>query len=235
MTVISRAARKSSRLQTRLLTTRSSPLTINGAVWVNNNYEWSCWFDLLWKFIWTFKRFLHTLVIVHFQWIQHLLLPLLEKLKNWQCFVVNAALNWPPIPSSWFVIIFRRYLFKSPGYLRLIVFTCCLGCSSRHSASALERLPLVIAFLIRLLLRRRTEQEENQQTNSRVKENMEGKTTGCIHTWKKSEDSSSDCFEESKVRLCSIINLRRLVLISISDKIQTINWCKHFWIRLKPH
>lgn len=51
-------------------------------VWVNNNYKWSCWFDLLWKFIWTFKQFLHTLVIVHFHWIQHLLLPLLEKLKN---------------------------------------------------------------------------------------------------------------------------------------------------------
>lgn len=24
-------------------------------VWVNNNYEWSCWFDLLWTFIWSIK------------------------------------------------------------------------------------------------------------------------------------------------------------------------------------
>lgn len=60
-------------------------------VWVNNNYEWSCWFDLLWKFIWTFKQFLHTLVIVHFQWIQHLLLPLLEKLKKLTVFCCQCS------------------------------------------------------------------------------------------------------------------------------------------------
>lgn len=130
-------------------------------VWVNNNYEWSCWFDLLWKFIWTIKWLLRTPVIVHFQWIQQPSLPLLEKLKNEQCFVVSAALNRPSIPSSWFVMIVWSYLFK--GWLHLIVVTCCLGfeCSSRRSASALERLPLVTAFLIRLLLRRRTEEEEN--------------------------------------------------------------------------
>lgn len=26
-------------------------------VWVNNNYEWRCRYGLLWRFIWTFKRY----------------------------------------------------------------------------------------------------------------------------------------------------------------------------------
>lgn len=123
-------------------------------VWVNNNYEWSCWYDLLRRFIWTFKR--HSALTLSF-WLHHLSLPLLEKLKNKQHFVVSAAPKRPPIPSSRFVMIVRSYLFKSPDCLDLIIFTSCLGlkCSSRRSAPALEHLPLVTVFLIRLPLRRR--------------------------------------------------------------------------------
>lgn len=63
-----------------------------------------------------------------------------------------------------------------------------------------------------------TEEEENQKTHSHVR----GRKQLDSHV-ETSEDSSSDCSEESNVRLCSVVNLRRLVLISVSDEIQTLD------------
>ena len=169
---------------TRPLATRSSSTRHKWSpVWVTNNYQWSRWFDLLWTFLWTFKRFLRYSVTLAFQWIQHLSLPLLKKLKNELRFVVIAPRKRPPVPSSWFVMIARSYLCESPGGLHLTVFTGCLGFERSSRRSALERLLLVTAFLKRplllLLLRSRTE-KENEQIHSHVK----GKTSSSTQTWR---------------------------------------------------
>lgn len=67
-------------------------------------------------------------------------------------------------------------------------------------------LPLVTAFLIRLLLRGRTQEEEKDQT----------KTPGCIHTHRNQDSSSGGSGG-------AFVFLRRLLEIRVSHKIQTSN------------
>lgn len=113
-------------------------------------------------------------------------------------------------------MIVSGYLFKSPGCLHLLVFTCCLGfeCSSRPSASALEHLPLATCHCFPNKAAAENGEEENEQTNSHVKGNVEGKTTGCIQT--------RGFLSRIKIKGAFVFHLR-LVLISVSDKIQTFN------------